>query len=346
MSDQIKSSTCPTGSEPTQSGLYCKAGDVITSPEEYAGELVITCGSDQSSARGVPGFTIDGGEMKCIREGFAKKGISLPKEYFYFDSLSNIEGYTCLNTVNTATSISIVENGMDVVKDCVKDEAKAEAFKKFAKLHTPPDSHGTGDWAALFALFCVGAPIMGIVFQHLYQKLFGPKGPPPAPPTQPGGSAPKASPAPEPSSKPAQFSVPAEPLLFPDLGFTPAPGYLPENGYSDVHNPFPIMNPLPQSFVPNTSPAPATSPAMSSSPASSSSSSSSSSRSIGIRPPTETEAMGIGTILGIGVIGAILMYFCPSLMFQTSGANGVMMTPGTGGFLQGGDSYGGMGPMA
>jgi hypothetical protein len=208
MSDQIKSLTCPTGSVPAQNGLYCKAGEVITSPGEYSGEHVATCGSNSSSAKGVPGFAIDGKQMECIRDGLAAKGVSLPKEYFYFDELSNIEGYTCYNTANVATNVAIVNDGMDVVKDCVKDEAKAEAFKEFVDLHTPPSSHGMGDWAMLGLLFGVVAPASGLVLQHFYQKWFGPKGPPPAPPTQPGGFAPKASPAPESSSKPAQFSIP------------------------------------------------------------------------------------------------------------------------------------------
>jgi hypothetical protein len=177
MSD-VKSLTCPNGSESTQNGLYCKAGDVITSPAEYAGEHAATCGSNQSSAKGVPGFLIDGKQMKCIREGLAAKGISLPEEYFYFDAMSNIEGYTCYNTTNVATNIGIVEKGMDVVEECVGDKEKAEAFKKFVDLHTPPDVHGTSDWIKLGALFGVIAPLMGIVLQHFYHKWFGPKGPP------------------------------------------------------------------------------------------------------------------------------------------------------------------------
>ena len=209
MSDGIKSLTCPEGSKSTQNDLYCKAGDVITSPTEYADEHVGTCGSNQSSAKGVPGFTVDAGEMKCIRDGLAAKGISLPKEYFYFDELSNIEGYTCLNTSNAAVNVDIVANGGDVVKGCVKDKDKAEAFMKFVDLHTPPDTHGMKDWALLALLFGLVAPASGLVLQHFYQKWFGgPKGPPSAPPTQPGGSAPKVSPAPESSSKPAQFSIP------------------------------------------------------------------------------------------------------------------------------------------
>jgi hypothetical protein len=220
MSEQIKSLTCPEGSTPTTNKLYCKAGDIITSPEEYAGEHVGTCGSTQSSAKGVTGFKVDAGEMACIREGFKNLwgedlGVSLPKEYFYYDSLSNIEGSTCMNTVQVTSNVAVVKDGIDVVKECLEEsgngnvDVRVESFKKFVDLHTPPETHGMKDWLMLAGLFGLLCPLSGILTQHFYQKWFGgPKGPPPAPPATPGGSAPKVSPAPESSSKPAQFSVP------------------------------------------------------------------------------------------------------------------------------------------
>jgi len=331
MSD-VKSLNCPQGSQSTQNGLYCTAGTEIVHPQKYAGERAGSCGSGASSAKGVLGFVIDGGQMECIRDGLAAKGISLPKDYFYFDELSNIEGYTCYNTTNVATNIAIVESGMDVVEDCVGDKEKAEAFKKFVDLHTPPETHGMGDWFGLVAVFGLAAPALHMVLQHFYNKFLNGHRGPPTPPTQPGGSAPSARPAPSSSGEPMQFSGPEEgfsDMYNPIPAFEPLPqSMMPDSGF------FPVTNPWPQSVMPEISPAPATSPSVSSSP------------SISIRPPTETEAAGIGVLLAGTVLGAILMYFCPTLMLQTSTSSGVMMSPGGAGFLQGGDSYGGLGPSA
>lgn len=343
MSD-VKSIKCPQGSELTQNDFYCMVGDEIAYPEEYAGEHATTCGSNASAARGVPGFVIDGKQMKCIREGFAAKGIALPKEYFYFDSLSNIEGYACYNTANVVTNIQIVESGMDVVKDCVKDDAKAEAFRKFVDLHTPPESHGTGDWAALFGLFCIGAPVMGILFQHLYQKFFGPKGPPSAPPpTQPGGSTPETSS----NDNAVQFSVPEEgfgadysPNMIPDADINLAPDMEYDVGL-DALEPTPAYDLVPEN-LPGAQPA----PKVASEPSFLEKAGRKTVEFLEVDAAAEEALLANRNLaMAIGVVGvAGLMIYSLATAPATLGM--MFVGPGAQQGLQNDAGYGGMGPMA
>jgi hypothetical protein len=340
MTHHIKSSTCPDGSTPTQNDFYCKVGDVITYPEEYAGEHTATCGSEQSSARSIPLFKLDAGEMSCIRERFKNLmgeeiGIALPKEYFYFDSLSNIEGYVCLNTTNVVRNVVVVEEGKKVVKECLEESGngnvnlRAERFFDFVGWHTPPETHGWKDWVMLGGLFGVIAPASGIALQHLYQKwLNGPKGPPP--PTGPGGSGRSLI-------SPPQYCGPRDVVKFPDAEeFS-----VPENGFSDMYNPIPVFAPPPQSFVPDSelsplfnpwpqsalpgvSPAPATSPAISSSPA------------INLRPPTERQAQAMALIAeGAAILLAIGTFLRnPASKLAISGPKCLVGSHDGGGYLE------------